>query len=85
VDVALAAQLRPPLGPARLSHDPPASTLHTARALALPRSPKLLGLAYHELHHPHRRPDVPCQRLDTYRRRGGPKVASTVAFLPSRT
>lgn len=59
--VAIAAQLTMPVWAAHIPHNAPEVLVRLARFLSFTRSPTVLSLAYHELHHAH--PRVPCRRL----------------------
>jgi len=62
--VVIAAQVSAPVWAGLIPHRPPPWLLRAARALAFTRSPTVLSLAFHELHHA--RPKVPCQSLGYY-------------------
>ena len=59
--VALTAQITMPVWAAHIPHNAPEWLVGIARILTFTRSPTVLSLAYHELHHA--RPRVPCRRL----------------------
>jgi len=59
--VAVAAQATMPVWAGHLSHRTPAWLARVARALAFTRSPTVLSLAFHDVHHA--APRIPCQRL----------------------
>jgi fatty acid desaturase len=61
VAVALLAQLTAPVWAGWLAHWPPRWLVRILAPLAFTRSPTILGLVFHELHHA--RPKVPCQQL----------------------
>ena len=61
VTVALALQASMALWASHVPHHTPARVVEACKRLGFLRSPTLLSLAYHDLHH--RRPGVPCQDL----------------------
>jgi fatty acid desaturase len=71
--VALALQFLAPVWAGYLPHRGPAWLAALARRLLFVRSPALVNLAFHELHHDH--PHVPCHDL--------PGLALTISSAPS--
>lgn len=63
--VALGLQLTMSLWASHIPHHAPAPIVALCKRLAFLRSPVLLSLAYHDVHH--RRPGVPCQELSAGR------------------
>ena len=61
VAIAIVMQLSMSLWASHIPHNAPAFAVAICKRLAILRSPVLLSLAYHDLHH--RRPGVPCQEL----------------------
>lgn len=61
VVVTLGAQFTMPVWAAYIPHNAPECLVAIARKLSFTRSPTVLSLAYHDLHHAN--PKVPCRRL----------------------
>jgi fatty acid desaturase len=61
VATSVALQLTMPIWAGRIPHRPPAWMIACARCFAFTRSPTMLSLAFHELHHEH--PRIPTAML----------------------
>ena len=82
---ALTMQLLMPMWAGRIPHRAPAWVLDAAKRLSFLRSPVVLSLAFHELHHVH--PSIPCHRLAIASRGRSParSVTSSLTLRDARS